>query len=821
MTPTRWSEVKTVLADVLEAEPTERPKILDRLCGADTELRTTVESLLAMESKAEQFDTAVLPGAALWAEPVEKPPAQIGHYTILNEIGRGGMGVVYLADRDDGEYRKRVAIKLITNARRSSDPEHQSMTKRFRRERQILAQLEHPGIARLLDGGATASGQPYLVMEYVEGPPLLAWCEEQGLTVAQRLSLFLAVCDAVAYAHQKLIVHRDLKPGNILVTAAGDPKLLDFGLARMLDSDSGAEITQFGPTPMTVAYASPEQIRGERQTVSSDVYSLGVILYELLTAQRPYRLANGSLTEIVRVTCEQEPIPPSQLDRHLAGDLETILLKALAKDAALRYPTVNEFAADIRRHIEGQPIHARPATFSYRAGKFLRRHRIAVPAAALAAILILSFAALSMFEARRAQRRFNDVEKLAHSVMFEFHDAIADLPGSTAARELLVRRGLEYLEDLSREAAGDPRLAREIALGYSRIGEVQGALGKSNLGNAKAALESYRKAEAILARLAARAPNDDSLRLDYLRILGGLAGAYHINGDFANANLLSKKQLALGEEALRLHPKDPDFIRALNIAQSLAGDLLIDEKKYEEAIPIRKSILDLSQRLVEARPGDLTARVNLGLAHKRLGALYGVVKRYEEGRREYEAARVIDEEYVRSAGTIRAQLDLSYDYSDLGWVATRQNDLPAALEFHRKALALREAAAAADPNDNRAAVSVASSTERLATTMRRVHDLPGALQQMQRSVDLWKKLAERPGSAWTNISNLADTHEEFADIYIDMKAYPRAVAEYEQAIALYTSLRDRGVLPKALYANIDNWKIQADKCRKSACVVER
>lgn len=812
MTAGRWSEVKAVLSGVLDADAGERPAMLDRLCGDDTELRTTVESLLAMESKADQFNTAALPGSALWAEAPEKPPAQIGAYTILHEIGRGGMGVVYLADRADGEYRKRVAIKLITNARPDGNLEL-----RFRRERQILAQLEHPNIARLLDGGATVSGQPYFVMEYVEGPPLLTRCDEHHLDADARLQLFLSVCDAVSYAHQKLIVHRDLKPGNILVTPSGDPKLLDFGLARVLDSETDAEITQAGPTPMTVAYASPEQIRGERQTVASDVYSLGVILYELLTAHRPYRAENSSFAEIVRITCEQEPIPPSQFG--LSGDLETILLKALSKDQRLRYPSVDEFAADLRRYLDGQPIHARPATFFYRAGKFLGRHRIAAPAAALAVALILSFAGLSWFEARRAQRRFNDVEKLAHSVMFEFHDAIEKLPGSTAARELLVSRALEYLEDLSREAAGDPRLAREIALGYSRIGDVQGGLGISNLGKVSATLESYRKAEAILSRLLARTPSDDSLRLDYLRVAGGLAGAYNINGDRVHARQLSERNLALAAAALRAHPDDPAFIRVMVGAQSIAGDLLIEEKKYVEAIPVRQGILEMEQHLAKLQTGEARARVNVALAHKRLGALYGVVKRYEEGRREYQEALAIDEKYLETDGGTRAQLDLSYDYSDLGWVTMRLGDQPAALSFFRKAQALRQSAAAADPKDHRAATAVASITERIGGLLRRMHDLPAARQETQQAIVLWKELADRPGSAWSSTSDLADTHDELADVYIAMKAYPRAVAEYEQAIKLYISLRDRGVLPKAEYAHIDELKTQADKCRKSACEV--
>lgn len=824
MTAGRWSEVKTVLSGVLDAPPPERPAILDRLCGADTELRTTVESLLAMEEKAEWFDTAAMPGAnfrssALRADASEKPPAQIGPYTILNEIGRGGMGVVYLGDRADGEYRKRVAIKLITGARREAGPSKEMET-RFRRERQILAQLEHPGIARLLDGGATESGQPYFVMEHVDGPPLLAWCDEHHLSVPARLKLFLSICDAVAHAHQKLIVHRDLKPGNILVTPEGDPKLLDFGLARVLanEHDDSIEITQAGPALMTVAYASPEQIRGERQTVASDVYSLGVILYELLTAHRPYQPANTSFAEIVRVTCEQEPVPPSQWRRQLAGDLEIILHKALSKDPRLRYPTVDEFAADLRRHLAGQPIHARPATFSYRAGKFLRRHQIAVPAGALAVVMILSFAGLSWWEARRAQRRFNDVQNLAHSVLFEFHDAIEKLPGATAARELLVRRALEYLENLSREAGNDPGLAREIALGYSRIGDVQGAMGASNLGKVSAGLESYRKSEEILAGLVRRAPSDDSLRRDYLRVSDGLARMYGASGDGVHASLVSDKNLALATAAANQHPNDPGVLTSLMMTESTAADQLTEEKKYEEAIPLRRSILDLERRIVDLKPDDPAVRPNIALAHKKLGAIYGILTRYQEASREYEEARLIDEQVLLAANTPRAQLDLSYDYGDLGWVTIRLGNLPGALAFYQKALALRKSVASADPNDNRAAVSVASMTERIGSLRRRMGDLPAAVQETQLAVALWKALADRPDAPWNSTYELADTHAEFGDVYIAMKNFHRAATEYDQATKLYVGLRDRGVLPKSLYSHIDELKAQAEKCRASACV---
>src|SRR5579864_1867811 len=403
MQAARWTEVKSVLATVLDTEPDERPATLERLCAGDQDLRREVESLLALEKRADcELNTAIAPGALLRADP-EIPPERIGPYRILRELGRGGMGVVYLGERADGEYKKRVAIKLITAGRRTAAADPLGMERRFRRERQILAQLEHPGIARMIDGGATEEDQPYFVMEYIEGLPLLDYSDAHRLTLSARLMLFLSVCDAVLDAHRRLIVHRDLKPGNILVTPDGSAKLLDFGLARFLDpGESAEEITQAVLPMMTPAYASPEQIRGELYSVSGDVYSLGVVLYELLAARRPYQLPSGSLAEMVRVVCEQPAVrlsqieidadaaarrstSPERLRRQLAGDLDVIAAKALEKDPAWRYASVDDFAGDLRRHLAGLPIRARHATFAYRAGKFVQRHQVAVPMGLIAA----------------------------------------------------------------------------------------------------------------------------------------------------------------------------------------------------------------------------------------------------------------------------------------------------------------------------------------------------------------------------------------------------------------------------------------------------
>jgi tetratricopeptide (TPR) repeat protein/predicted Ser/Thr protein kinase len=843
MTSERWGEIKAVLAGVLETDPQERPSTLDRLCHDDADLRREVEALLAYEEKAEVLlNTVAAPGAALRAE--KPPPQAVGQYRVLRELGHGGMGVVYLGERADGQYRKQVAIKLITSGRSDARTE-----RRFRRERQILAQLEHNGIARLLDGGTTAEGQPYFVMEYVEGLPLVDYCDGERLGIAARLRLFLEVCDAVAYAHRQLIVHRDLKPGNILVTKDGMPKLLDFGLGHVLNADADEEETTMTGIPMmTPAYASPEQVRGEPYTVSSDVYSLGVILYELLSARRPYKVPTGSYLELARVISEREPVPlsqaaaqssagdaekrgltPVQLRRQLAGDLERIAAKALAKDPRIRYHDVLELAGDLRRYLEGRPVLARPATLRYRAAKLLRRHKVAAPAVALAALLIVGFAATTWWESRRAERRFQEVRGLAHSVMFELHDAIAKLPGSTAARELLVRRALEYLQNLSREAGNNADLQREVALGYERVATVEGFLGESNLGHVATASENIAKSEEILSRLRARNPWDRSLVRDHQRVLNELAISYGSSGNFQKAQEVARRSLAAAEADVRAAPFDAFAIGNLSAANGVLADTFTSEQQYAQAIPLREKTEQLARKVVELRPDDVETARNLALAEKKLGALYGVTGRYRECRQEYQRARDIDEKRSeRDPTNMPAKLDLSYDYSDLGWVAGRMGNFDDALASHRRALALRAEAAKADPNDMRAAVAVASSTDRIAKMLRSKGDMPGALAELQNAEALYEKLVDRPAPDWQTVRELAEVRVDIAETLVgmgDRKGTPaaerlalrtRAAGEYRKARELYQSLQARGVLPKSYFQHIGELQALEDGLKPAA-----
>jgi eukaryotic-like serine/threonine-protein kinase len=402
VTPDRWKQVKGVLEAALDRSVEERGALVEAACMGDAELRAEVESLLASAAAAHEFlETAADP--ALLRPPAEKRPearagARIGPYRVLSEIGRGGMGAVYLAERDDQEYRKRVAIKLVRG-----DADSASVVRRFRQERQILAELDHPNIARLLDGGTTDEGLPYFVMEYVEGAPIDTYCEAGQLTVERRLELFRTVCAAVGDAHRKHVVHRDLKPSNILVTAEGAPKLVDFGIAKLLTPPAGSEHTVTGTRLMTPEYGSPEQWRGGPVTAASDIYSLGVLLYRLLVGRSPYPAGPDLPHQLGRAICEEDPVPPSAAAAaptryQLVGDLDAIVLKALRKEPERRYGSAAELSEDIRRHLAGLPVTARKDGLASRAGRLVRRNRaVAMTVLAMAAMAILVSALVYRF----------------------------------------------------------------------------------------------------------------------------------------------------------------------------------------------------------------------------------------------------------------------------------------------------------------------------------------------------------------------------------------------------------------------------------------
>src|SRR5215471_120509 len=375
--------IEEIFLQAVDVPPSELSALLDRLCGGDTEIRMEVEALLRADNTGESAVCAAIESevASMLNEssPVD---TRLGPYRLLKEIGRGGMGTVYLAERADGQFQKQVAVKMVR-----PDMDTEFILARFRRERQVLGRLDHPNIGRLLDGGTATNGTPYFVMEYIDGGWITRYCESKALGVEERVRIFLYICSAVHYAHLHFVVHRDLKPGNILVDSKGEPKLLDFGICKLLyraAEDDGTKT--IGTALLTPQYACPEQVRGEPVTIASDVYSLGAVLYELLTGVRPHVFPELTPQVIEQVVCERDVIAPSEVVRRdnkklaarLRGDLDTIVLRAMHKDPSRRYETVERFAEDIRRYLADEPITARPDDFVYRSRKFLRRNRLAV-----------------------------------------------------------------------------------------------------------------------------------------------------------------------------------------------------------------------------------------------------------------------------------------------------------------------------------------------------------------------------------------------------------------------------------------------------------
>jgi eukaryotic-like serine/threonine-protein kinase len=512
ITPEVWKRVEEVFSGAMEVSEEERRAFVDRMCGDDPEIRDEVLSLIANANGAEgSLHGAVASemDAVATALASIKVGHRVGPYRLVSLIAEGGMGEVFLVERDDANFQRRVAIKLLRWGYGNADA-----INRLRDERRILAGLDHPNIVRLIDGGTTEDGLPYLVMDYVEGVTLTHYARDHRLSVRERLGIFIEVCAAVQYAHQKLVVHRDLKPSNILVGKDGKAHLLDFGIAKLLDpvADRSREAkTATGIAPLTLEYASPEQARGEPVTVATDVYSLGCVLYELL-ADCPAMPPTKDPLQLLRAISDFEPPRPStkcppERRSAVAGDLDNIVAKAQRKDPSQRYASVAQLSDDLERHLSGRPVLAHAPTLGYRAGKFLRRHWGKTALAALAVAGLASSTAVSFVQARRANEaatraklRFDEVRALARSLLFELDPKLRDLSGATTARALVVERALQYLDRLASESQ-DVQLEREVALAYMRVGDIQGNLYEPNLGKPDDALASYKQARAIIERL--------------------------------------------------------------------------------------------------------------------------------------------------------------------------------------------------------------------------------------------------------------------------------------------------------------------------------
>ena len=672
MNPDRWQEVERLFAAVVDRPAEERDRVLDELCGDDEDLRTEVASLLASADEAVEYfdslaDRAGVPRISGETDRLEGKI--IGRYRLVRLLGRGGMGAVYLAERADEAFEMQVALKLLPMAFASSSAEQ-----RFRAERQILARLEHPNIARLLDGGITDDGTPYFVMEHVEGTTIDAYVSSHVPDVDNRLALFLEVCDAVQHAHQNLIVHRDLKPGNILVTDDGAVKLLDFGIARVLDpgeTNDPSTLTA-AARPMTPAYASPEQLRGETITTASDVYALGVLLYALLTGRHPYDLSGRTTSDVERIVCETHPVAPSaavaadeatdgpvlgRLRRQLAGDLDTIVLMALRKEPTRRYRSAAELADDIRSYCAGRPVMAHKDTFAYRASRFVRRHRLAVAGGALVATLLVALTGLASWSALTTRAQARAIEREARTAeevstflvdLFEVSNPGSGVGDTITARTLLDRGANQLRTSLEAEPQVRTRLMGVVADVNERLGLLERAR------------SLYEEAIATQRSLGPTSRADLAHSLERLGSLWSESRGFEFAVPLFREALVLKAEL--GADPLEM----ADTKEGLALALRQEGQADSARAIMEDVLPTRRALQGRDH------PDVIRALRNLGFVLRALGDLDSAEVIYREVLETY-----------RRAGA--SSSDMSAVLNNLGFVLAKRGAYEESEAMYREA----------------------------------------------------------------------------------------------------------------------------------------
>ncbi len=834
-----WIKVSEILSDCLEVEGSKRQEYLSDL-DLSPELREEVESYLALEVNVDGLMSlsAVEFSKDFFNEDgADSDSAVIGQsfgtYKVVSELGYGGMGAVYLATQTDGKFEQKVALKLLKREMNTA-----AIRRRFEQERNILASLEHPNIARLLNAGTTDDKIPYIVMEYVEGLPIDDYCHTNNLDINQRLDLFREVCSAVDFAHRNLIVHRDLKPTNILVNEDGTPKLLDFGISKILSEElagaGSATVTNMGV--MTPSYASPEQIQGKSVTTATDIYSLGVILYELLSGYRPFEKKGQDLKEIYKAIIETDPPLPSSLKADLSkeklelwktgsdeniqkspsatnkskiqtnprsvisnpqlkGDLDNIILKALRKEPERRYSSAENLAEDIKRHLRGLPVTARPNTFSYRAEKFIKRNRAGVFAGIVLLLAIIGGIAATLSQARiaqaeraKAEKRFNDVRNLANSFLFELSPKIEKLPGSTEARKELVTLALEYLDSLSAEAGDDLELQRELAAAYEKVGNVQGDPLSPNLGDFEGAAKSFEKAFEIRQQLFEKDPNNLTAMSDMASSYGNISNIQRQLGTTEKVEEFFQKSLDLRKEMVKRLPND--FEARKNLAGAIRGKGLLNysNAKYKEAVSDYNQAREIYEKLLIEQPENVEIAENRAFIFIDIGVSEGWDNDLDSAEKSLQKGLdlliSLNNQYPNDQGLQRSLMQ-AYNHRAASTIETE--DYKKAVDEYSKSVEIAEKISNADPLNFRAKWDVVIMKRKYADAL----GFAGKGQEAVKTLDATLATAiglskEDPGNT-RNLYEIATIQLKTAETHLELKNLEVALSIFQQARDNYQS----------------------------------
>jgi eukaryotic-like serine/threonine-protein kinase len=847
MTSEQWQQMKDLIAEALALSPELRGAFLDRACGSDRALRDEIDALLSEERVVpsnflqsphglEDFgdggavDAAGGPCAGqVFAE----------RFHLIRKLGEGGMGQVWLAEQTS-PVRRPVALKLIR-----AGMYDESVVKRFQAERQSLAIMDHPTIAKVFDAGATPQGQPYFVMEYVPGLPITEYCDQKKLKIAERLELFIQTCEGVQHAHQKAIIHRDLKPANILVVEVDGkpvPRIIDFGLAKATTPHFDGEtfFTQVGHFIGTPGYMSPEQADPNVQDIDTrtDVYSLGAVLYVLLAGAQPFAARTGErlpLDQLLRKLREEEPPSPSkkvsgdrdgstmtassrgtvpkQLANLLRGDLDWITMKALDKDRTRRYNTPSELAADIRRYLNHETVTARRASTGYILRKYVRRHQALAAGAATVVLVLVAGVAVSTFEAIRAkraeqaalrerdlaQRRFDDVHKLAREVIFNLQNQLATVPGTTQVRKDLVAVAINYLDALAKDATADRALQGELVAAYLQIGEIQGGVGTANLGDLPAALESYSKAERLARALVAQSPSSRAKEILIDALNAQAAAAYSAN-QLAKAAAAAMESLAIAREGVRSDPASQDWQFQLGAALHCAAQFggTKDEIAYleEEA--------SVFEGMVAHDPGNPSWRRDAALAHKYVAGHLITNEDLDRAFPHLKRAEELDETILRATpNNPERKMAVAIDLSQWSEYYRDKKDFAKAIQYTRASVAIRRELASADPKN-------AWAQEKLSYILTQLGDLQlrvsarDALASYKEAISIAEKLQTQSLRAERlafSLSGIGKAYRKLGDVQRSCAAYAESTKLFREILKSSPSYAGRAEATEKAYSS--------------------
>ncbi len=851
--PERWRRIEEIFFDAASLPAVDQPAYLDEACAGDTSLRFEVESLLkadrgfaadsASTAKRSSITSMVQAGAAALSDE-DLVGSRLGPWLVVQKLGRGGMGSVFLAERADEAFEKRVAIKVIRRGMDSDD-----LVARFRDERQILAQLNHPYIAQLVDGGIMSDGRPYLVMEYVEGRPLAKFCADEALSVDARCRLFLKVCEAVSSAHRNLVVHRDLKPGNVLVTADGTPKLLDFGIAKLIPSGGGpgGEMTVAARRLYSPDYASPEQVLGLPVTTAADVYSLGAILFQLVAGTRPHRITEYSDTEVRRAVCETAVERPSvaasrqpahaPFARRIAGDLDNIVLMAMRKEPERRYGSVDDLRHDVERYLSGLPVVAHGDSVRYRAGKFLGRHRLGVAAAAAVVLAVLGGLLVSLHETRvatearaiaererdtaraaqiraenehnaaerqrglaessaleaesqrrKAEERLSQLVDLASGTFIGINDQLERIPGATEPRRAVVKTSVDYLDKLVSTGEPSPALALAAAAGYQKMGDLLGSDRGPNLGDTKGALENYRKSLAVLAK---RGTLDFDGALQKIVTLEHMAGAYGQAGTLKEGKAAFEATMKAVDALPAVFKKRPEMIFELaGLDQEFA--FLLTRLDARSALPYARRAVEVLDSLVVAHPTNIGYQEAQAAAYGTLALALSTASEREEALQvTLKSIDLRERNLARRPNDVVLTRDLVMGYARLGDNAggsffafngdPRAGDTSKALSYYKRAVALTEGILKADPNNELAREDHPIALMRAGMVLPNDGAIPQSLGYLKKAEELFEPtLAKAPTRALK--LNIGLVNDHLAQRYLELGDGRTAIERARSAV---------------------------------------